>query len=322
MKPTQMAVRDPFGRPFLNFRISVTQRCAFHCPYCHREGQEAAYTEMTAAEITRLTRVAVGLGARSVKITGGEPLMRGDVYPIIRCIASLPHVEDLSMTTNGSLLPGKACALRNCGLDRLNVNLLTVDPYRYRKLMGGDLESVLQGIDEAAACGLHPIKLNMLVMRGVNDDHVQTMIDFAGNNGYTLQLIELEPVNLDGDFYEERHLPLNGIAEELRRKSVKIVVRRHTNNRRVYHLPGATVEVVPPIENTEFCANCARLRLTSDGKLKPCLMRNDNLIDVLTPLREGADDSELTELFLRAISLREPYNKPAYKANPTIEAVR
>jgi cyclic pyranopterin phosphate synthase len=265
--------------------------------------------EMSAEEITSIVSVAVKLGISKVKITGGEPLMRKDITEIVGGIAAISGLTELSMTTNGTRLAGLAKELRENGLKRVNISLPTLNGDVYRVLTGGRLEDALEGVRAAVEAGLYPVKLNMLVLKDVNDDAVFEMMDFAGKVGAILQLIELEPLNVNMEYYYMHHKPLDEYEERLRRRAVKIETRKYMQSRHVYHLPDATVEVVHPIENTSFCANCTRLRLTSDGKLKPCLMRNDNLVDVLTPMRNGASKDELIGLFKLANKRRQPYNQ-------------
>ncbi|RLG93042.1 GTP 3',8-cyclase MoaA [Candidatus Bathyarchaeota archaeon] len=303
-------LKDRFGRPLLNFRIAVTQNCNLNCVYCHREGEErkdTRQTEMTVDEIVKIAEVAVNLGISKVKLTGGEPLTRKDIPEIVEGIAAIKGLEDLAITTNGTLLQGLAEELRRRGLKRVNINIPSLNAEKYAKLTGGDLRHVLNGIKAAVKAGIHPVKLNMLLLKGVNTDEIWRMAHFAEQTGTILQLIELEPINLDKEFYVQYHQPLDGIAAELERKALKIEARRYMHNRLVYHLPNVKIELVPPIENTEFCAHCTRIRLTSDGKLKTCLMRNDDLIDVLTPLRNGASPREIAELFKLANQKRRPY---------------
>ncbi len=175
--------------------------------------------------------------------------------------------------------------------------------------MGGNLRDVLRGIKAAVDAELFPVKLNMLVLKNVNDHEISKMISFAERTGTILQLIELEPLNITVSYYKRYHYALDAVEEELKKQARRVVTRGDMQNRRVYFLPRVKIEVVPPIENTEFCLCCTRLRVTSDGWLKPCLMRNDNLVNVLTPLRNGADDEELGRLFLEAVKRREPYYK-------------
>jgi cyclic pyranopterin phosphate synthase len=265
--------------------------------------------EMTADEIVRIVRIAVALGMSKVKLTGGEPLMRKDITEIIKGIAAVSGLEDLSMTTNGTMLAGLAEELYANGLKRVNINFPTLNAEVYNRLTGGVLENVLEGVETAVKVGFYPVKLNMLVLKGVNDDAVFEMIDFARKTGAFLQLIELEPLNISQAYYHANFKSLNEYETILRQKAVKVETRRYMQNRCIYHLPDVKVEVIHPTENAEFCMHCTRLRLTSDGKLKTCLMRNDNLIDILTPMRKGASDKELIRLFELANQKRKPYNK-------------
>ena len=309
-----MVLTDNCGRPLLNLRIAITQRCNFRCDYCHKEGEGCSRgicEEMTVDEIVRIARIAVSLDISRIKLTGGEPLMRKDLCDIVKGIAAIPDLRDLSMATNGSLLASEAKRLHGCGLRRVNVSLPTLNAEAYQKLTDGKLENALEGIKAAVDAGFHQVKLNMVVLNGVNVDAVPEMMDFARQTGTILQLIELDPVNVDDDYFLTYHRLLDEHEEMLRQKAVRIETRKFMHNRHIYHLPDVTVEVVYPTENREFCAHCTRLRVTSDGMLKTCLMRNDNLIDVLSPLRRGASDEELKALFLHANRTREPYNKAA-----------
>jgi len=194
------------------------------------------------------------------------------------------------------------------GLRRVNVSVPTLDGEVYGKLTGGRLENALAGVSAAVKAGFSPVKLNVLILNGVNDNAVPEMVEFASGNGAVLQLIELEPVNIDDSYYRVNHRSLDEYEAMLTQKAVSVETRRYMQSRRVYHLPDVTVEIVHPIENTEFCKHCTRLRVTSDGELKPCLMRSDNLVDVLTAVRKGANDEQLTEFFALANERRCPYN--------------
>jgi cyclic pyranopterin phosphate synthase len=213
------------------------------------------------------------------------------------------------MTTNGAYMKGLAKDLKKAGLNRVNVSLPTLDPNVYNNLMGGDLQDAIEGVKAAVEAGLHPVKLNMLVLKNVNDGEIEKLIQFAAQTGTILQLIELEPINLSKKYYMRYHLSLDEIEQKLKKLASETRIRKYMQKRRVYVLPKVNVELIRPIENTEFCANCTRIRVTSDGKLKPCLMRKDNLVDILTPLRNGADDKKLTETFIEAVKKREPYYK-------------
>ncbi len=262
---------------------------------------------MSPEEIGRIVRLAAEFGVTDVKLAGGEPLLRVDLENIVRQISSTPQIKDVSMTTNGSSLASRAKSLYHVGLQRVNINLFSLDPSVYRSYTGGDLEKTKIGIETAIRVGLNPVKVNMLILKDVNDQEIPSMIEYCGKVGVILQVLELELVNITDEYYRTYHFDLSGIERMLEKKARRIVVRERMQDRRVYHLPDVKVEVVRPMENTAFCARCTRLRLTSDGKLKPCLMRNDNLIDILTPLREGATADELRRLFVRAVKSRAPF---------------
>ncbi|MEM2995212.1 MAG: GTP 3',8-cyclase MoaA [Candidatus Bathyarchaeia archaeon] len=312
-----MVLVDVYGRPLFNLRIAVTRQCNLNCQFCHMEGEKKGVEnfaeEMSVDEIVRIVKIAVSLGISKVKLTGGEPLLREDISEIVKQVASLSGLTDFSMTTNGTALASLAEELCANGLRRVNISLPTLDEEVYGKLTGGKLAHVLEGVKAAVKVGFYPVKLNMLVLKGVNDMAVSEMIEFARETGAILQLIELEPLNINHVYYVANHKPLDEYESMLKQKAVKVETRRYMQNRHVYYLPDVTVEVVHPIENTDFCLHCTRLRLTSDGKLKPCLMRNDNLVDVLTPMRNGASDKELAGLFELANQRREPYNNSSHK---------
>jgi len=309
-----MSLKDNCGRPLLNLRISVTQRCNNRCSYCHREGEvqlaNVSAERMTIQEIVRIARIAVSLGISRIKLTGGEPLMRQDLPEIVREISKLPGLKDLSLTTNGLLLvDGAAKRLYDSGLKRVNISLPSLNAETYRRLTGGNLEQALGGVQAAIEAGLNPVKLNMVILKDVNVGDIPDMIEYAAKNGVILQLIELDPINVSDKYYSTHHRNLEEIEKMLQQKAVEVEKRPFMHNRLIYHLSNVNVEVVHPIENSDFCMHCTRMRVTSDGKLKPCLMRNDNLTDILTPLREGASDEQLKQLFVKANQLREPFNK-------------
>ncbi|ASJ10475.1 cyclic pyranopterin phosphate synthase [Thermococcus sp. P6] len=306
-----MTFYDRFGRPVTNLRISLTQKCNYRCFFCHREGQHfIAQLELTPEEIERIVRVASRAGIRKVKLTGGEPTVRKDLIEIVRRIK--PYLVDLSMTTNGSRLKELAKPLAEAGLDRVNVSLHSLKPDVYRRITGVDmLDTVLKGIREATK-HLSPVKLNMTVMRGLNDDEIWDMVDFAARNGVILQLIELEaPRELtETGFFRRYFYPLKPVEKKLEQMAVETRERR-MHRRKKYFIPTdygtAEVEVVRAMHNTVFCANCTRLRVTSDGKFKTCLLRSNDLIDFATALRNGASDGELLEILRKAVLMREPY---------------
>jgi len=286
---------DTFGRQVTNLRVSVTQRCNLMCIYCHAEGERSPEAEIPLSDIREVLRVAASLGIRSVKFTGGEPLVREDILEIVRAV---PRRFESSMTTNAILLAGYARDLKEAGLSRINVSLDSLDPACYRDITGHDrLSDVLAGIDAALEAGLTPIKLNMVVLKGINEDEVDAFLRYVrGNRDLILQLIELMEWNTCTS-----HAEINRLEEDLASRS-RIILTRRMHHRKKYCVDGAEVEVVRPRHNTEFCAFCNRLRVTSDGKLKPCLLRSDNLIDI-----RGKRGAELEALFREAVRIREPF---------------
>lgn len=290
-----MRLKDPFDRPVTNLRISLTPACNLNCIYCHAEGEVSPGSLLTAGEIAEVMRVAAGFEFRSVKFTGGEPLLRTDLPEIIR---SVPSGMESSLTTNGTLLACLAKDLKEAGLSRVNVSLDSLDPETYRKITRRDcLGEVLEGIEAALDAGLTPVKLNMVVLSGINEHEVPAFLDFVkGKRDLVLQLIELMDIR-DCPYHSE----LSGLEEELARQSTHILTRR-MHHRHKYCCNGSEVEVVRPLHNTEFCAFCNRLRLTSDGMLKPCLLRTDNHVDI-----RGAKGDDLKDLFIEAVRRRSPY---------------
>jgi cyclic pyranopterin phosphate synthase len=315
LRKVTVMIYDKCNRPVLNLRLSVIQKCDKHCPYCHREGENEPIKLMSVAEIIRIVRVALSLGINRVKLTGGEPLLRKNIVEIVKGIADLKGLNDLSMTTNGTHLKNLAKDLRKSGLKRVNVSLPTLNPLVYKQIMGGNLQDAIDGINTAVAVGMNPVKLNMLVLKNVNDNEIDQMIEFAIKTNTILQLIELEPINLSEDYYKNHHIELDKIENKIKKLALEIRVRKFMQKRRVYKLQNVKIELIRPIENTEFCGSCTRLRITSDGKIKPCLMRTDNLVDLLSPMQEGANDDMLKGLFREAISNREPYYKKIRSKN-------
>jgi cyclic pyranopterin phosphate synthase len=290
-------LKDSYNRPVSNLRVSLTPKCNLSCIYCHKEGEKSPKDQLSAEEIAEILRIAAKFEIRSVKFTGGEPLLRPDLLEIVQ---SVPAGMESSLTTNGTLLADLVSGLKSSGLRRVNVSLDSLNPETYKKITGIDkLSDVLEGITAALDVGLTPVKLNMVVLEGINDNEVDDFLAYVrGNRNLVLQLIELMHFN-DCNY----HGDLNGLEETLASRSKQIITRR-MHHRKKYCLDGAEVEVVRPLHNTEFCAFCNRLRVTSDGKLKPCLLRTDNHVEI-----RGKKGAELEALFQQAVSLREPFYK-------------
>ncbi len=300
---------DNFQRPIISLRISITNRCNIRCFYCHHDGILPQEYEMTPQEIERISIIARNIGIKKIRLSGGEPLIREDIVDIVKRISSLGF-QDVSLTTNGTLLEKYALPLKEAGLNRVNVSFDTLNPQTYRFITKSNyIEQVKTGIKKASEVGLYPVKVNMVVMKGLNHREIWDMFHFCKDNGAILQIIELLKTEScpDSDFFEDYHYDMNIIEEELKGKATDIKTRPFMQDRKKYFLEGGEIEVVRPMDNTEFCKNCTRLRITPDGKLKPCLLRNDNLVDLMNPIRRGDSDEELEKLFLKAITNREPY---------------
>jgi len=294
---------DAFGREVTDIRVSVTKRCNFGCIYCHDEGlgpilkpRMPHEEEMTVEEIARLLRIAREFDIRSVKFTGGEPLVRLDMARIIdRAVRQIP---DVSMTTNGSMLEKRAEALRDAGLKRVNVSIDSLDPAAFKDIRKGDLNAVLRGIKAALRVGLKPVKLNMVVMKHTLSS-IPQMIDFISDgDGLKLQLIQFMPELVD---HREWMVDIDGVKKWLEARADQVLVRE-MHHRHIYIFNGSEVEVVDPVYNAEFCFNCHRIRVTHKGELKGCLNRNDDLI----PTR-GLDDDGVRDAFRRVVANRVPY---------------
>ena len=297
---------DPFGRHVSSLRVSVTQRCDLACFFCHREGEHNPGKEITAGEIGRIVEVAAELGVTKIKVTGGEPMMREDIVEVIRLIS--PHVREVSMTTNALQLPGKAVALREAGLKRVNISLHSLKRETVKRIAGVDcLDGVKAGIQAADEAGLKPIKLNFVVMKGLNSDEIPDMLRLSAETGAILQLIEYQSLERGVERWGDLYYDITPIERVWDMEAVRVEEQVMHRRKRYTLADGATVEIVRPIHNTVFCANCNRLRLTSDGHLKPCLMRGDNLVPMVQLLRSGASKEELVDAFRLATSLRGPY---------------
>jgi|Deesub1362A_J573_1020465.scaffolds.fasta_scaffold13711_2 cyclic pyranopterin phosphate synthase len=286
---------DAYQRPVTNLRISVTQKCNLNCIYCHHEGErEFCEEEIEKEDVIKLVRIAKEFGVRKLKITGGEPLLRKD---LIEIISELPEMKEISLTTNGVLLKKYAEELKEAGVHRVNISLDSLDEKIYMKITGakkGVFQDVLEGIEISHELGLTPVKINTVVLKGINEDGIDKMIEFINGKKMILQLIELiGDDRLRGD--------VEKVEEWLRRRAERRAIRK-MHHRPKYFWNGAEIEIVRPVNNVEFCMNCTRMRVTSNGKLKPCLLRSDNLVSI-----RGCDEEEMRRRFKLAVGLRCPY---------------
>jgi len=290
--------------------------------FCHNEGFVGhARDLLSATEIARVASILMQFGVRKVKLTGGEPMTRRDIVEITQKLGAL-RPDDLGMTTNGTRIEETAAQLKEAGMKRLNISLHSLKEERFRWITTSmRYQETLLAIRKAIEVGLTPVKLNMVLLRDYNTDEVWNMVDFAeslgGGDTAIVQLIELVPI--DAEFYKRFHYDPTALEAELKEKAVSVKVR-DLQNRPQYVLPNEVkVEIVRPVHNAGFCIANNRMRITHDGKFRPCLMRDDNMVDFLKALRDGSTDETIAAQFVKSVWLREPYYKlPEVKPAPTI----
>ena len=294
---------DQFGRNITYLRLSVTERCQLRCTYCRvEEGICPKAKELSPAEYERIVRACMQLGIQKVRLTGGEPLLRKDILEIVERIARLEGLQDLSMTTNAQMLPGKAQLLKQAGLRRLNISLDSLKPEVFHELTGGDIQPVLQGMEEAVEAGLLPLKLNIVLVRGINECEIDDFIALTRENPIDVRFIELMPIGDRGENADRRISNQDVLAA---RPYLQPVPARYPGQPSVdYQVPGyrGRVGFISPISH-QFCADCNRIRVMSDGTLRPCL-GVDREIPLTSALAQG--DEVLREAICAAI-----FRKPA-----------
>jgi len=305
-------VRDQYGRTLNDLRISLTDRCNLRCVYCMpAEGVTFRPTEELLAdhELLLLVRVAADLGVQKIRLTGGEPTVRPAIVDLVAAISGTPGIEDLAMTTNGLLLEALGEPLARAGLRRVNVSLDTLDPEKFARITrGGRLERVLAGIAAAEAAGLTPLKLNTVVVRGFNEEDVVDLARLTLARPWEVRFIEVMPFGTVADVADAGIVP----SEETMARIEEVLGPLRPldltgeDPARTYRLPGAagTLGFISPVSQP-FCSRCGRLRLTADGRLRLCLLRDDE-VDLLTPLRRGASHAEIKEIFA-AGAYRRPF---------------
>jgi cyclic pyranopterin phosphate synthase len=302
---------DGHGRKIDYLRISITDRCNERCLYCMPEGYkgwESTRDHLTADEIIRVVRVAAGIGFRKFRLTGGEPLVRHDILDIVRGIKGIPGIQDLGISTNGTKLAALAGPLSDAGIRRVNVSLDALDPDVYRRITGGDLNAVLAGIRAAAAAGFERIKLNCVLMRGVNEAEIWPLALFAAEHRVPLRFIELMPLTSADVLTEQNFFPI-GDAMRLLSARDELIPQPDT---RIGHGPaayyllkhtGALIGFIGALTNLHFCDQCNKMRLTADGKIRPCL-GNHGELDLRAVVRNGGNDDALREVFLEALRIK------------------
>jgi cyclic pyranopterin phosphate synthase len=303
-------LRDVYSRPVRDLRISVTDRCNYRCTYC-MPLEEYVWIDrseiLSFEEITRVARLFVGLGVNKIRITGGEPLVRKDLHRLVGMLSMLEGVDDLCLTTNGSLLSEQIGELAAAGLKRINLSIDTLDREKFRQITKrGDLSKVLEGLFAAKALGLHPIKINAVIERGLNEGDIIPLAEFAREHGFSMRFIEYMDVGNSNNWISEKMVSKKEILERISsRYSLREVGRDNGSAPAVdYEFTdgGAELGVIASVTEP-FCSSCTRARLTADGKLVTCLF-SDREHDLKTLIRSGATDEQLRELISSVWSAR------------------
>lgn len=305
-------MRDNFEREINYLRISITDRCNLHCTYCRpKDGVSLKGHDdiLRYEEIIRIINVAVGMGLIKVRITGGEPLIRRGFIDFIRSLKKISGLRDISLTTNGILLENYARDIFNAGIRRINISLDSLNKEKYARITGGgDLDAVLRGINEADKIGFSPVKINTVAIKGFNDDEVMEFARLAHQKPFQVRFIELMPIGQANEKHGENYLPASQLLDKIaeKYKLVKIEGKKTPADgpAQIFKISGGAGEigVISPV-SVHFCATCNRLRLTADGKLRSCLLRDDE-VDLKKRLRENCSPSELESLIRHAVSLK------------------
>ncbi len=294
---------DQLGRSIQYLRLSVTERCTLRCVYCRKdEGICPKAGELSTDDFFRIAKVCVDLGVNRIRLTGGEPLLRKDIVEIVRMFSTLKGVEELTMTTNGQMLAEQAESLKQAGLTRINISIDSLDPQKYRKITGGDLNAVLAGIRAAVKAELLPVKLNMVLIKGINDQEVDDLIGLAKDQPVDVRIIELMPV---GELGQDSSLVVNNcdlIAARPYLKPVKPYYAGQPSTDFAIEGYQGRIGFISSLSH-RFCSTCNRVRIMSDGMLRPCLGNN---LEISLKDALQADDDVLRETIRDAV-----YHKPA-----------
>lgn len=297
---------DKFGRVITYLRISVTPNCNLKCIYCiSKNAKKISSSEILSnEEIVRISKIAVSLGIKKIRLTGGEPLLRNGIVELVKDIKSIEGIEDLSLTTNGTLLEDYVLHLKEAGLKRINISLDTLDEEKFKIITGGkSFEKVMKGIDLAINAGFKPIKINVVIIRGINDNEIERFVEFGREKNLIIRFIEYMPIS-EKENFKEKFVP----REEIEKRIFDFLKREnitekglHESNRCISYENLERVGIISSISHG-FCERCNRLRLTSDGFLRSCLTK-DMEVDLKDALRRG-DNSKIEELFYKAVMLK------------------
>lgn len=305
-------LRDSFGRVINNLRISVTDRCNFRCRYCMPEEGMVWLNKselLSYEEIERLVKLFAQLGITKIRLTGGEPLMRKDLHRLVAKLSAIPQIRDLALTTNGYFLAEQAALLSQAGLRRLNISLDSLDAGRFEQMTRrSHFDRVWKGIEAVEALGLRPIKLNAVLIRGVNDDEVVNFAHLVRTRPFIVRFIEFMPIGLDDGWTPEKVVPTFEIIERIERGiGLKLIpVERHGDqpaDRYRFEDGVGEIGFISSVSEP-FCEHCNRIRITSDGKLRTCLFSLQET-DLRSLLRSGATDEEIKRLILEAVWNKE-----------------
>lgn len=304
-------MKDAYHREINYLRVSVTDRCNLRCIYCMPpEGVQSLPHDdiLHLEEIVTIVKAAALIGVKKVRLTGGEPLLRKGLGDLVRSITDIPGIDDIALTTNGLLLPSWVKVLKESGLNRVNISLDTLRADRYREITrNGNLDGVWRGIDAAFEYGLHPVKLNTVVIRGFNDDEVVAMAGLTLKRPLNIRFIELMPIGPSNSWTTGRFVPAEEIMSVVNNRLGQLVPAKISVGNgpaqyyRLQDAPGTIGFITSMSEH--FCRSCNRLRLTASGSLRPCLY-DGREVDLKTPLREGAGINEISDLIMRAVALK------------------
>ncbi|MFH2218661.1 MAG: GTP 3',8-cyclase MoaA [Pseudomonadota bacterium] len=297
---------DPYNRHLNYLRVSITDRCNLKCVYCMPGDQipKLSHPEILRyEEILRIVRVGVRLGISKIRITGGEPLFRRGVYDFLEILGKIDGIQDLSLTTNGVLLKENIEKIRSAGIKRINVSLDTLKRERFMQITGCDFfDQVWEGIETARDMGFDPIKLNVVPLKGINDDELEEIAALSITHPFHVRFIEYMPVGIT-PMETGRQLLAHEIKQRIGNLGKLIPIEKKMNDGPAerFRFKGAIGEIglIRPISQ-HFCSTCNRLRLTASGRLRPCLL-SDHHEDIKTPLRKGCSDEDLAEIFLKAV---------------------
>jgi cyclic pyranopterin phosphate synthase len=311
-EPAQfMPLLDEYGRHIHDLRISITDRCNYRCVYCRTGTNGAQYDELKLADYVRMARVCVSLGITKIRLTGGEPLLRGDIVELVSELRSLRTVEDrppeVALTTNGHLLAEMAAPLKAAGLDRVTVSMDAVDPERFARItrVPHGYEAVLAGLRAARRAGLEPVKVNCVLVRGFNEDQVEAFGRFAQQERVTVRFIEFMPLEEGRVWSPEVVVPLSEVLERMARfASFHELPHEPSSTARRYRFDDGSAEfgVIAPV-SLPFCGACSRIRLTSDGKIRTCLFSLREH-DLAAAMRAGGEE-EMRHLIEAAVAQKE-----------------